>query len=267
MIDPIEIRKTILQMLYKAGASHLGSGMSTVEILISMFSSVDVNKIIRQTNNRSRIIISKGHCAAATYASMAHFGIIPMTMLDTYHQNDSLLTGHVNHEIFGVEHSTGALGHGLNVAVGCAFGMKINNITNEKVLVLCGDGEIQEGSIWEGLMFAVHNKLNNLCILIDNNKISSITLTEKVIDLKPLKNRFEGFGLNTYEVDGHNVEEIMGCILKSENDDKPVVIICNTIKGKDIPFAESEPVWHYRTLNTELFNKAMDHLDFLKKNK
>jgi transketolase len=264
MIDSVEIRKTIIRMLYKAGASHLGSGMSTVEMLISMFSSVDVNKIIKHSNNRSRIIISKGHCAAATYATMAHFDIIPMSILDTYHQNDSLLTGHVNHEVIGVEHSTGALGHGLNVAVGCALGMKNEGIKNEKVLVLCGDGEIQEGSIWEGLMFAVHNKLNNLCVLIDNNRISSITLTEKVIDLRPLKNRFEGFGLNTFEVDGHNIEKIMEYISKSEKFDTPTVIICNTIKGKDVPFAEWEPVWHYRSLNEDLFNEAMTYLDNLK---
>jgi transketolase len=230
-----------------------------------MFSSVDVDKIIKHSNSRSRIIISKGHCAAATYATMAHFGIIPMSMIDTYHQNDSLLTGHVNHEVTGVEHSTGALGHGLNVAVGCALGMKNEGIKNEKVLVLCGDGEIQEGSIWEGLMFAVHNKLNNLCVLIDNNRISSITLTENVIDLRPLKNRFEGFGLNTYEVDGHNIEQIMDCISKTETFDKPTLIICNTIKGKDVPFAEWDPVWHYKSLNDELFKQAMAYLDNLKK--
>lgn len=265
MIDSVEVRKTIIKMLYNAGASHLGSGMSTVEMLISMFSSVDVDKIIKHSNSRSRIIISKGHCAAATYATMAHFGIIPMYMIDTYHQNDSLLTGHVNHEVTGVEHSTGALGHGLNVAVGCALGMKNEGIKNEKVLVLCGDGEIQEGSIWEGLMFAVHNKLNNLCVLIDNNRISSITLTENVIDLRPLKNRFEGFGLNTYEVDGHNIEQIMDCISKTETFDKPTLIICNTIKGKDVPFAEWDPVWHYKSLNDELFNQAMAYLDNLKK--
>jgi transketolase len=265
MIDSVEVRKTIIKMLYNAGASHLGSGMSTVEMLISMFSSVDVDKIIKHSNSRSRIIISKGHCAAATYATMAHFGIIPMSMIDTYHQNDSLLTGHVNHEVTGVEHSTGALGHGLNVAVGCALGMKNEGIKNEKVLVLCGDGEIQEGSIWEGLMFAVHNKLNNLCVLIDNNRISSITLTENVIDLRPLKNRFEGFGLNTYEVDGHNIEQIMDCISKTETFDKPTLIICNTIKGKDVPFAEWDPVWHYKSLNDELFKQAMAYLDNLKK--
>ena len=265
LVDPIEVRKTILRMLYKAGASHLGPGMSAVEMLISMFSNVDCNKIIKKANDRSRIIISKGHCAAAVYATMAHFGIIPYDVLETYHQDDSLLAGHVSHEVMGVEHSTGALGHGLNVAVGCALGLKARNILNEKVLVLCGDGEIQEGSIWEGLMFAVHKKLNNLCVLIDNNRISSITKTEEVIDLRPLKARFEGFGLKTYEVDGHNVEEISKCIAEAKNFDVPTLIICNTVKGKDVPFAEWQPVWHYRTLNEDLFNQAMSHLKTLEK--
>ena len=259
------VRKTMLKMLYKSGASHLGSGMSAVEMLISMFSSVDCSKIIDHSVDRSRILISKGHCAAATYATMAHFGIIPMEMLDTYHQNDSFLAGHVSHEVVGVEHSTGALGHGLNVAVGSAFGLKARGFNDAKALVLCGDGEIQEGSIWEGLMFAVHHKLNNLCVLIDNNRISSITRTEDVIDLRPLKSRFEGFGLKTYEVDGHNVKEIVGCIADSARFNVPTVIICNTIKGKDIPFAEWEPVWHYRSLDEELFNQAMTHLETLDK--
>jgi len=263
MVYPVKVRKSILQMLYKAGASHLGSSMSAVEMLISMFASVDCKKIIDHDADRSRILISKGHCAAATYATMAHFGIMPLDMLETYHQNDSLLAGHVNHEVVGVEHSTGALGHGLNVAVGCALGLKARNIFTEKVLVLCGDGEIQEGAIWEGLMFAVHKKLNNLCVLIDNNRISSITRTEDVIDLRPLKNRFEGFGLNTYEVDGHDIDAIMNCISDSGNFKLPSVVICNTIKGKDIPFAEWEPVWHYRSLNEDLFNQAMSHLENL----
>lgn len=259
------VRRSILNMLYKAGASHLGSGMSAVEMLIAMYSSVDCSKIINHTNNRSRILISKGHCAAATYATMAHFGIIPFDMLETYHQNGSLLAGHVSHEVVGVEHSTGALGHGLNVGVGCALGLKARNIHDEKVLVLCGDGEIQEGSIWEGLMFAVHKKLNNLCVLIDNNRISSITHTHDVIDLRPLRSRFEGFGLNTYDVDGHSVGEIMACIEKAKDFDAPTVIICNTVKGKDVPFAEWEAVWHYRSLTQELFNQAISHLDTLEK--
>jgi transketolase len=262
---PVTVRKTILSMLYKAGASHLGSNMSAVEILIAMFASVDCEKIISHSNERSRILISKGHSAASTYATMAHFGIIPFKMLETYHQNGSLLAGHVNHEVVGVEHSTGALGHGLNVAVGAALGLKARNTTREKVLVMCGDGEIQEGSIWEGLMFAAHKKLNNLVVLIDNNRISSITKTEHVIDLRPLKARFDGFGLNTYDVDGHDVAEISKCIENGVKSNKPTVIICNTIKGKDVPFAEWEPVWHYRSLNEDLFNQAMSHLKTLEK--
>ena len=261
MPSPIEIRKTILKMLYKSGAGHLGSNMSVVEMMIAIFSSVECAKIINQSNDRSRILISKGHCAAATYATMAHFDIIPFDLLDTYHLEGSFLTGHVNHEVTGVEHSTGALGHGLNVAVGCALGFKSKNIEDAKVFALCGDGEIQEGSIWEGLMFAVHKKLNNLCVLIDNNRISSITKTEEVIDLRPLRSRLEGFGLNVNEVDGHNVSEILECINKAKNYIVPTVIICNTVKGKDVPFAEWQAIWHYRTLNEQLYNEATSYLD------
>jgi transketolase len=130
---------------------------------------------------------------------------------------------------------------------------------------MCGDGEIQEGAIWEGLMFAAHKKLNNLFVLIDNNRISSITKTEDVIDLRPLKTRFEGFGLNTYDVDGHNVDEISRCIEVGAKSYRPTVIICNTVKGKDIPFAEWEAIWHYRSLNEELFNQAMSFLETLEK--
>ena len=196
------IRKTILEMLYRSKASHLGSNMSVVEMQIGMLASVEIEKIKNQSFNRSRIIISKGHCAAATYATLYHFGLIEEILLKNYHLNGSYLTGHVSHMVNAVEHSTGALGHGINVAVGSAIGMKSRNF-NSLSLVLLGDGEIQEGSTWEAIMFAVHHNLNNFICLIDNNKISSIENTHDVIDMRPLKKRFEGFGCSVKEVDGH----------------------------------------------------------------
>jgi transketolase len=265
-VSPVAVRKTILSMLYKAGASHLGSNMSEVEMLIAVFSSIDCEKIKKHENDRSRVFISKGHSAAVTYATMAHFGIIPNELLETYHQDGSMLTGHVNHEVPGVEHSTGALGHGINVATGTALGFRSLGYHDAKAFALCGDGEIQEGSIWEAVMFAAHKKLNNLCILIDNNRISSITKTEDVIDLRPLTKRFEGFGLQAFEVDGHDVDAIRNCIKQMDKATVPTVIVCNTVKGKDVPFAEWEPVWHYRSLNEELYKKAIDHLENLENN-
>jgi transketolase len=263
-IDPGKVRKTVLTMLHRAKASHLGSNMSAIEMLIAMYGSVDCSKIRDQAPDRSRILISKGHCAAATYATMAHFGIVSMSLLETYHLDGSKLTGHVSHAVHGVEHSTGALGHGINIAVGCALGLRSRGQGDRLVLTLVGDGEIQEGSIWEAMMYAVHMRLNNFITLVDNNRISSITSTEKVIDMRPLAARFEGFGLNVYEVDGHDVSAISTAIEQIRAGDKPGVIVCNTIKGRDVPFAEWQAMWHYKSLTDEQYAEAIAHLESLK---
>ena len=260
-ISPTSVRRTVLGMLHRAQASHLGSNMSVIEMLIAMYAAVDCNKIKERAADRSRILVSKGHCAAATYATMAYFGIVPMSLLDTYHLDGSALAGHVSHGVDGVEHSTGALGHGLNVAIGCALGLRSRGHGDRLVLSLVGDGEIQEGSIWEGLMFAVHCKLRNFIMLVDNNRISSITNTEKVIDMRPLRARFEGFGLNVREVDGHDVDAISAAIDDLRTGDRPGAIVCATVKGRDVPFAEWQPAWHYRTLNDELYAEALTHLN------
>jgi transketolase len=254
--DPAAVRLSILDMLYRAKASHLGSSMSVVEMLIAMYGSTDIRKIRDRAPDRSRIIVSKGHCAAATYATMGHFGILPMAMLDTYHTDGSLLAGHVNHAVPAVEHSTGALGHGINVAVGCAIGLRSRGSKNALALTLVGDGEIQEGSVWEALMLASHLKLNNFVLLVDNNRISSITNTEKVLDMRPLDARFSGFGLAVREVDGHDVDAISTAIRELTAGDRAGVVICNTTKGKGVPFAENQPIWHYRSLNDELYAQA-----------
>jgi transketolase len=257
-VSPSAVRASILGMLYKNGASHLGSSMSAVEMLISMYSSVDCAEILEKSPDRSRIFVSKGHCAAATYATMAHFGLLPMSALELYHKEGTLFAGHVSHAVPYVEHSTGALGHGINVAAGCALGLKsLNPQGSAKVLTLCGDGEIQEGSVWEAVMFAAHHNLDNLFILIDNNRISSIKQTAQILDLQPLKQRFEAFGMNVFDVDGHDCAAILSCLEPNAVNHKPTVVICNTVKGKGVPFAEWDPVWHYRSLTEDLYNQAM----------
>lgn len=258
-----DVRKSVLAMLYRAKASHLGSNMSVIEMLMSVYSSVDCGAILDGALDRSRVLVSKGHCAAATYAVMAHYGILPMSLLDSYHLEGSLLTGHVNHSVHGVEHSTGALGHGINVAVGCALGLRSRGYPERPIFAILGDGELQEGSIWEAMMFVGHMKLNNLITLVDNNRISSITSTAKVIDMNPLAARFEGFGLTTYEVDGHDIEAVSAAIQRILNSSNPGVIICNTVKGRGVPFAEWEPIWHYKSLTEEQYLQAIAHLDYL----
>lgn len=262
-VSPVEVRKSVLSMLHRAKASHLGSNMSAIEILMAIYSSVDCMKIRNREPDRSRVLVSKGHCAAATYATMAAFGVIPSSALETYHLDGSTLTGHVNHMVDGVEHSTGALGHGINVAVGCALGLRARGFPDRPVFAMVGDGELQEGSIWEAIMFTTHMNLSNLVILVDNNGISSITETEKVIDMRPITSRFRGFGMETRQVDGHNLSEVIGAIQSIQGSGRPGVIVCDTIKGKDIPFAERQPIWHYRSLTDQQYSEALVHLEKL----
>lgn len=259
MKSTLQIRSDILNILHKSNASHLGSSMSTVEMLYAMYSASDIEKIKNWSNDRDRIIVSKGHAAAATYSVMKEFGLISKSTLQTYHQRGSLLQGHVSHFVKYVEHSTGALGHGVSVAVGHAIYLKMIE-SKSRVLVLCGDGEIQEGSIWEALMLAVTKKLNNLIILIDNNEISSITKTNEVINTGKLSERFIGFGAFVKEVDGHSISEIKNSISENSELTQPMVLICNTVKGKGVTFAENEAIWHYKSLNSDLFNEAIEGL-------
>lgn len=259
--NPVEVRKSILSILHAGKASHLGPSMSVVEMLIAIYSSVDLALIRAKDPLRPRVIISKGHCAAATYSVLAHVGLLDMATLRAYHQDGTTLAGHVSHAVDYVEHSTGALGHGLSVACGCAIGLRVRGVPKTPVFVLLGDGEIQEGSVWEALMFARHHRLTNLVPLIDNNRISSITSTADVIDMNPLKDRFAGFGFGVHEADGHDVEAILDAIDVIRRHDELGVIICNTIKGRGVPFAEHEPIWHYRTLSEKDYNTAMEYLE------
>lgn len=254
--DPTEIRRIILSMLYKSGGGHLGCCMSVVEMLIAMYASVDVEKIKANDPDRDRVYISKGHCAAAVYAVLAGFDILPLDLLESYHSDGSPLAGLVSHAARGVELSTGALGHGINVAVGCALGLKRRG-SNAKVLCLVGDGEMQEGSVWEALMLASHHRLSNLIVLIDDNRIGSVTFTERVCRL-PIDNMLRGFGIAVCAVDGHDVRPIMARI--GEPRTGPLAIICNTVKGMGVPFAEDEPIYHYRPLNDETYAQAMEAL-------
>jgi transketolase len=256
-VSPEAVRRTILGMLHRAKASHLGCSMSVVEMLVAMYASVDLEKIRAHAPDRSRIIVSKGHCAAATYAVMMHCGIIEPERLCEYHTDGSMLAGHVSHGVSGVEHSTGALGHGLAVGAGCGLALRARGYTDANVLVLVGDGELQEGSIWESLMFIRHHRLSNVVLLVDNNAISSITHTHEVIDMRPLAARFEGFGFAVTETNGHDVAGIVTAIGKMRRSSVPGVIICNTVKGKGVAFAEHQPIWHYRTLSDDMYQEAL----------
>jgi transketolase len=227
-----------------------------VEMLIAMYASVDVEKIKSHAEDRDRIFISKGHCAAAVYAVLAEYGILDRGLLDSYHSDGSSLAGLVSHAAAGVELSTGALGHGINVAVGAALGAKTRGYSS-RVLCLLGDGEMQEGSVWEALMFASHKRLDNIVFLIDDNSIGSVTQTKRVMRL-PLPATLKGFEIDVLGCDGHDVAEIGAQIAKPRTG--PTAIICSTVKGFGVPFAEDEPVWHYRALDDKTYAQAMEAL-------
>lgn len=247
-------------MLYESKASHLGSSLSVVEMLVAMLSSINIKKIKSGDINRDRIIISKGHCAAGYNAAMYQFGLMSKMQINSYHKNNSYLAGHASHSVKYVEHSTGALGHGLAVAVGCAIGLKSNKDRKSLVLCLCGDGELHEGSIWESLLLASHRKLDNLVILIDYNKMSNITFLKKVVDIKKITEKFKSFNLNVSNVDGHNPLKIKKMIKSKTFKGKPLVLVCDTIKGKGVKFAENNQIWNYRSLDKQHYETAKKNI-------
>jgi len=252
-------RKKILDIIYNAQASHIGSSFSVVEILSAVYRSVDIKKIQNLDNDRERILLSKGHAAAALYVILNQFGLMCNKDLESYYTNGSVLGGHVTHNVQYIEHSTGALGHGLSVSTGIAIGLKSKRI-DSRVYVVVGDGELHEGSNWEALMLAAHLNLNNICVLVDNNKLGGIGKIKDCCSLKNLLFKFEAFGLKAYEVDGHNEYEIYSTINKSKSSKKPTAIVCNTIKGKGVSFMENNNIWHYRPPSTEEYQKALAEL-------
>ncbi len=257
MVDPEAVRRTVLEMLHRSGASHLGSSMSMVEILIAVYAACDVGAIRGRSPARDRVFVSKGHAAAAAYATMFHYGLLDAATIETYHRDGSLLSGHVSHAVSHVEHSTGALGHGLPVAVGAALGLRSRGFTNATVFCVLGDGEIQEGSVWEALMLAAHHRLDKLIPIVDNNRISSIRPTRDVLDMEPLGKRFSGQGFEVHQVDGHDVAAIGAAIQAIRGGAVPSVIVANTVKGKGVPFAEHQPIWHYRSLDDQTLREAL----------
>lgn len=255
-----KIRKHILNMVHKSGGSHIASALSIVDII-----SVLYNEILKVDNNnprwgsRDRFILSKGHACTPIYAALAELGFFPISDLELYGKNDSILMNHISHKVLGVEFSTGALGHGLPFGVGKAKAAKILN-ENWKTFVLLSDGELDEGSNWEAFMFASHHKLNNLTAIIDYNKIQSLDSVENTMGLEPLEQKFKSFGWDVFEIDGHDYSQISSVLLESNNLN-PKVIIAHTTKGKGVSFMENKVEWHYKTPNKIELELALSELN------
>lgn len=206
---------------------------------------------------RDRFVLSKGHAAAMLYATLAECGFFSLSELDTYCRDGSIFTGHVSHAVPGVEVSTGSLGHGLPIAIGMALAVRSAG-RGARVFCLLSDGECDEGSNWEGIMFAPHHKLDNLCVIVDFNKIQSFGSVAEVLNLDPFAEKWRSFGWHVEEIDGHDLialERVLGAL--PGHPDKPTVVIAHTVKGKGVSFMENKLEWHYRSPSDELLVQAL----------
>ena len=259
------IRKHVVQMTHLGKSSHVASCLSIADIMAVLYGRVlNVDPSNPKKNDRDRFILSKGHAGAACYAALAESGFFDVEYLKQHYKDGSMLSGHVSHKgVPGVELSTGSLGHGLPVGVGMAYSAQILE-EKHRVFVLLSDGECDEGSNWEAIMFAGHYKLSNIVAIIDYNKLQSLASVEDTIGLAPLADKFESFRWNVIEVNGHDHEQLTEALSYSKQDVlKPTVVIAHTTKGKGVSFMENEVLWHYRSPQNDEYDDAMTEIEDL----
>ena len=261
-LKSIEYRKTILEIIYKSGAGHTAGSLSCIDILNVLYNNVlEINPSNFNSIDRNHYIQSKGHSVEALYTVLCDKGFYTREELNTLNKFKSHFIGHPTRKIRGIEHNTGALGHGLSVAAGMAIGLKLDK-KPYKVFTLLGDGEISEGSIWEGIMSANKYKLDNLIIIIDRNKLQITGKTEDVNPIEPLREKFLSFGLAVQEVNGNSIKDLISIFKKIPFEDhKPNLIIANTVKGSGISFIENQVVWHHKVPTETEFQDALTELD------
>ena len=255
--------KNILKIAVEGGSSaaHLGGALSSVDIITSLFFSV-MNYDLNNYNNekRDRFILSKGHACLVLYSALLEKKIINWDQASKFEKDNSDFPGHpVKNLDIGIEFSTGSLGMGIGLAIGVALGLRQKKHTN-KIFVLLGDGECNEGSVWEGLMTINHHNLKNITIIVDKNNFQQTGKTEEIITNPNLKEKFNSFGINTEEIDGHSLKEINSAFLNSIKSDEPSAIIANTVKGHGIKLFENDNKWHHSILTKELYEECLKNL-------
>ncbi len=246
-----KIRRHGVEMTHLSGGSHIGAIMSVADIMAVLYT--DILKYDCASPNwtgRDRFILSKGHAGASVYAALAENGFFSVEELKTHYANGSRLSGHVSHHVPGVDFSTGSLGHGLSVGTGMAYAFKKDGRSN-RVFVVMGDGECNEGSVWEAALFANHFRLNNIVAIIDHNHMQSLDFTENTIEMGNLAEKWGAFGWNTIETNGNNHDELKEAFRKANEKmsiepHKPTVIIANTTKGCGVSYMRNDILWHYR---------------------
>jgi transketolase len=240
------IRRHGIEMTHLSGGSHIGAIMSVADIIAVLYADIlNFDPKNPKADTRDRFILSKGHAGAAIYAALAESGFFETEELKTHYQNGSRLSGHVSHHVPGVDFSTGSLGHGLSAAAGMALAAKQDGKSHKNYVVI-GDGECNEGSVWEAALFAAHFQLDNLVCIVDHNHMQSLDTCDNVISTTPLAGIWQSFGWNVIEIDGNNHEQCYEALKNGVVKNKPTVIIANTIKGKGISFMENDLLWHYR---------------------
>ncbi len=257
-----KIRLHALNMTSLGGSSHIGSIFSMADILAVLYGKIlRVDPKNPKWADRDRFILSKGHAGGGVYAALAESGFFDVEKLKTHYQDGSDLSGHVSHKgIPGVELSTGSLGHGLGVGTGMAMAAKLDERDN-KVFVLLSDGECDEGSNWEAILFASHHKLDNLVAIIDYNKLQSLATVKTTLNLEPFATKWRAFGWQVVEADGHNHEDLIAKLSSlPAKKNKPTVVIAHTTKGKGVSFMENQVLWHYRTARGEEYDAALREL-------
>ncbi len=256
------IRIHVLHMTSQGGSSHVGAAFSMADIIATLYGSVlNVDPQQPRKVDRDRFILSKGHAGAAVYAALAETGFFPVEWLQTHYQDGSYLSGHVSHKgIPGVEFSTGSLGHGLGVAAGMALAGKKRE-AKHRVVCLLSDGECDEGSNWEAILFAAHHGLDNLTAIIDYNKIQSLAPVADTLRLEPFAEKWQAFGWSVVECDGHDHAALHSALGNCPTQPgRPTVVIAHTTKGKGVSFMEHSVLWHYRTARGEEFAAALQEL-------
>lgn len=258
----LRIRRHALEMTSRGGSSHIGAVMSMADILATLYGEwLNVDPQNPKWEDRDRFILSKGHGGAGVYAALAETGFFPVSKLDGHYINGSDLSGHVSHlGIPGVELSTGSLGHGLGVGCGMAYSAKLHG-KNHRVVVLLSDGECDEGSNWEPILFAGHHKLSQLVAIVDFNKIQSLAPVAETLALEPFADKWRAFGWKVFECDGHCHSSLLSTLAEMDAwTEGPKVLLAHTTKGKGVSFMENTVLWHYRTARGEELEAARREL-------
>jgi len=254
-------RRDILETVEAAGSGHPGGSLSAVEIFLTLYGyQINHKSNDPRWEGRDRVIVSKGHVSPVVYVTLANFGYFPKEELKTFRKFGARLQGHVHTKVPGVEFNTGSLGHGLSFANGIALGARMRG-KDFKVYCVMGDGEIQEGSVWEAAMTAAHYKLDQVCAIVDCNKVQENGPTKEIKNLEPLAAKWAAFGWNVLEIDGHSIDALKEAFDQfSITKGKPTVIIANTIKGKGVSFMEGKSAWHGKAPNKEQLAAALKEL-------